>query len=834
MVAATAPAGMPTRKYSAMIVGGLWPLTEPETFHAASEVQHSEGVKRLQAADSIRSDARQVANEQSGHFVDGFCNWCYDFAATCTEQADRYFAMARTSEEAGRLLYGLRADLDEIDQKAHEEIARLEQEPHGLGQSLLMWSQIEQVLATARAKAMSKSATATGVMESLAPRVAGLGAQSNSGKDATGTGSQQPGTSDPVDPQLRQLVNEGRGMGGGRDPGGMPLAPPPKDTPPTDPKPPNSKESAGISGEPDRVQGSPPGSKGHDGGKVPSPDGGAAGQDPSALGNQTRAPGEVQSGGMAAPPPPRVPPLLPRNAPSVPASPISSPSGSGMQLPSAPGGMSGGLPTQGLTSPMSGGLPTNAAGGMAPPPTPAAELSRGFNAGFGASGGPAAPLMPPVQSPPPTAGGGAPSGGLASGPAPVSAASGAPALAGPPAPVSAPTSPPTGPGGASVPAGPVGPLPPFGSDIPSAPATSGAVSPAAGGPSGSPAASGVSSSSAPVAPLPPGVVGSGVGASAGAASEGIRSSLPDPLLESAEQIVYQLLHASRLYLFLDWCVGMFRTRSGVETIIVSSEGTGYIPQGVFVPRAARMLFSDPTLGRQFASRWFSWANPAETMAAFAELVTTNNPNVELWALAVSTDHGGSSVPAREAGVPHFAECSVTSAAAIRDDAPAMALDSQHLHRLETLDHAEYTRLIGLGDDRRPDQSEAWRTTLTAADTTMRRAGELLDFVVPPVVREVIDLLGTGVRVPPDRWVKLQSAMLEAVGTGAALRPGRMLGDMPASAHARSYHDLARLMEMLLLWNLDETDNEIKYPELAYLARQIESSAAAERTLPRQP
>ncbi|WP_210086954.1 hypothetical protein [Mycobacterium sp. OAE908] len=821
---------MPTRKYSAMIVGGLWPLTDPETFHAASEVQHSEGVKRLQAADSIRGDARQVANEQSGQFVDGFCNWCYDFAATCTEQADKYFAMARTSEEAGRLLYGLRADLDEIDQKAHEEIGRLEQQPHGLGQSLLIWSQIEQVLATARAEAMTKSATATAAMQSLAPQVAGLGAQSNSGKGGAGADSQQPGTSDPVDPQLRQFVNEGRGMGGGRGPGGMPLTPPPSNGDDGANTRPTSHEGQGLSsGPPSDAKGGSPDSKG---GSHP----GSAGLNGPAGGDETSAPGgdgetpiptHVQGGDLNAPPPPRVPPPLSRNAPSVPASPISSPSGGGMQLPSAPSGMSGGLPTQGLTSPMSGGLPTNAAGGMAPPPTPAAELSRGFNAGFGASGGPAAPLMPPVQSPPPTAGGGAPSGGFASGPAPVSAASGAPAVTGPPTPVAAPTSPPAVPGGAGVPAGPVGPLPPFGSDIPSAPAPSGAVSPAAGGASGSPAASGISSSSAPVAPLPPGVVGSGVGASAGAASEGIRSSLPDPLLESAEQIVYQLLHASRLYLFLDWCVGMFRTRSGVETIIVSSEGTGYIPQGVFVPRAARMLFSDPTLGPRFASRWFSWANPAETMVAFAELVTTNNPNVELWALAVSTDHGGSSAPAREAGVPHFAECSVNSAAAIRDDAPAMALDSQHLHRLETLDHAEYTRLIGLGDGRRPDQSEAWRTTVTAADTTMRRAGELLDFVVPPVVREVIDLLGKGVRVPPDCWVNLQSAMLEAVGTGAALRPGRMPGDMPASAHARSYHDLARLMEMLLLWNLDETDNEIKYPELAYLARQIELSAATE-------
>src|SRR4051794_23285940 len=240
---------MPTRKYSAMIIGGLWPLTDPETFHAASEVQHSEGVNRLQAADSIRNDARQVANEQSGQFVDGFCNWCYDFASTCTEQADKYFAMARTSEEAGRLLYGLRADLDEIDQKAHEEIARVEQQPHGLGQSLLMWSQIEQVLATARAEAMTKSATATAAMENLAPQVPGLGTQSNSGKSAAGAGSQQPAAGDPVDPQLRQLVNEGRGAGGGRGPGEMPLAPPPgaKDDVP---QAPGSQRGDSVSGTP--------------------------------------------------------------------------------------------------------------------------------------------------------------------------------------------------------------------------------------------------------------------------------------------------------------------------------------------------------------------------------------------------------------------------------------------------------------------------------------------------------------------------------------------------------------------------------------------------------
>jgi hypothetical protein len=37
---------------------------------------------------------------------------------------------------------------------------------------------------------------------------------------------------------------------------------------------------------------------------------------------------------------------------------------------------------------------------------------------------------------------------------------------------------------------------------------------------------------------------------------------------------------------------------------------------------------------------------------------------------------------------------------------------------------------------------------------------------------------------------------------------------------RAYHDLTRLAELLLLWNLDGADRKIKYPEIAYLAEQI--------------
>ncbi|WAJ48014.1 hypothetical protein OK015_28620 (plasmid) [Mycobacterium sp. Aquia_216] len=324
-----------------------------------------------------------------------------------------------------------------------------------------------------------------------------------------------------------------------------------------------------------------------------------------------------------------------------------------------------------------------------------------------------------------------------------------------------------------------------------------------------------------MAPLPPGVVGSGVGASAGAAAEGVRSSRPDPLLESASQLVYQLLHASQKskYLFMDWCVGVFRTQSGVETVVVNSDGAGYIPAGVFVPRSARMLFADSTLSPAFRSQWFSWANPAETMLAYAELATKNSPDVELWALAVSTSYGGSSVPARAASVPHFEDCPA-ELSPISETAPVMPLDESHMHRLETVDRALYARLLGFGDGPLPDPSEAWRMTQEAAEATLGRAGAVRDLAVPPVIREILGTLRSGVPVKQECWTALEGAYIEAVGMGTSLRPGLINRD-GASPHVLAYFDLSRLVEILLLWGLGETGGrDIKYPEIAYLTRQI--------------
>ena len=486
----------------------------------------------------------------------------------------------------------------------------------------------------------------------------------------------------------------------------------------------------------------------------------------------------------------------------------------GFKMPEAPGGMGGlsggGLPSQGLTS---GAGFSPGAGGMPPAATPS-DFSRGLGSGLGGGGGPA-PFAPPVS---PSASSAATSGGsagaLPSSPAPVAAAGGSVVSAPPATPMAAPAA--SGMGGAGVPAGPVGPLPPFASDVPRSPVGSSAAVSAASGPPAAPAvAGGGGVGSSPVAPLPPGVVGSGVGATAGVAAEGIRSSLPDPLLESASQLVFQLLHDSRMYPYMDWCVGVFRTASGVETVIVNSDGAGYIPVGVFVPRSARMLFADAGLSAKFRARWFSWANPAETMLAYAELATKNNPNVELWALAVSTDHGGSSVPARGLA-PHFEDCA-RGLSPIVETAPASSLDDSHMHRLETLDRALYARLTGFGDGPPPDRSEGWRATVASAHRVLGRVGAMRDIAVAPVIRQVIDLLSNGLPVLQDKWQALEAAHVDALMYTAGLRPGRMVNDGAASPHVLAYHDLSRLTELLLLWRLDSP----KYPEISYLAGQID-------------
>jgi hypothetical protein len=232
-----------------------------------------------------------------------------------------------------------------------------------------------------------------------------------------------------------------------------------------------------------------------------------------------------------------------------------------------------------------------------------------------------------------------------------------------------------------------------------------------------------------------------------------------------------------------------------------------------------MLFSDSGLSAAFRARWFGWANPAQTMLAYAELLADHNPNITLYALAVSNSQGGSSLPARDAGVTHFEDCSLLTSP-IPHDAAASELDETRWHRLESFDAALYARLTDVGGATPPDRSQAWKATVAAVNKVLDRAAALRDLAVPPVIREVMHALTAGVAVPEDRWAALEMEHLSAAANSASHRPGRMLDSAGASPYARAHHNLARVTELLAMWR----DKTPKYPEIEYVIKQIELEA----------
>jgi hypothetical protein len=844
VVAVGAPAGMPARPFSSAIIGGLWPTTDPSGWSDVAEGLGAKAIEMEDEATSIRKAAYGLYSEDSGHMIDGMADMYRRDAVAVMDKSELYHTMCDVVDEVAQLIYHLRSQLDEIDRAANEEIQRLKASAPrgGVGAAVAageIVNAIAQVVAQARANAEAASSA-------TAAKIAGEGARI--GVEPLGSaqpGSGNSGTSNGVPPYVIHNSGFSRGRAG---PGGMPTGTLPGQIPEQGPGAPVSPEAPGDHKveQPGNRLGSPEGSESQ------QPGAGAGDGNPPTAQQVSVAGSPGTPGGHKAQNPDGPAPQLPQAIvpPAGPVAPLSG--GGGVPLESGGGGFR--MPSTGL--PAGSGLPTGsvpplnpslgnpaaAAGLTQPPSTPlvppatATDFSRGLNAGLGAAGGPpSAPLLPPpVASPPPSALGAA-SGGLpaVAGVAPVSAASGAPA---PPSLASAPA--PATSGGAMVPPStPPAMLPPFGSDEP--PRQVASVSPASGPPPPPPpAAASPPAGVPPVTPLPPGVVASGVGATAAGAAGGLRSTRPDPLLESATQLVYQLMHASRVYGCLDWCVGVFKTSSGTQTVVVSNEGLGYIPAGVFIPRSTRTLFSDPTLSNEFQARWFSWVNPAETMLAYASLCAGSDPNVELHALSVSTDHGGSALPARDAGVPNYEDCSLILSP-IKPEAPAPSLDESRMHRLETLDRAEYVRLTGAGGQTRPDRRQAWATTHTAVRSVLARASALLGLSVPPIIRYLFQTLDDGEEftahtlhrdvgnlqahragntpvISEAQWNELDVARLNAVLDSASQRPGRMAESEGISPYARAYHNLARAAEMLAMWH----DAEPQYAEIAYLAALI--------------
>lgn len=835
MAAVGATASMPSRPYSPRIVGPVWPETSPEAWLENANGLNRKSAELRESAARIRGAVDELGSSNSGQTIDAMCERGYRTAQTIINQSDLYGDMASAVKETAELIWHACERLDEIDRRAHEEIERLRQQfaaaasPLGAGAaSAALYAAIEAIINAAAAEALGvDTATAAAIAEQAAhiggnpgggtagssgdhPALQGLSQQGEYGDAEAMTDGTPRGT-----PPTNYGPNETQSLGYGTE----------KQSPPD----PSDVESGsdGISRETPRggsnaesnkhsgSEGNPATSPSAEGAGAPSP------PDPSSLENPYTATGTP----------------TPMPAPMTPAGGgLSSTGGSsgGLKMPSA-GGLSGagsvspasgagGLGSGGLNPAAAAGLsPTSSAGAGLPSaasagtPSPSSDFSRGFNAGL--AGG---SVLPPPGSPSPAQPASSTAGAYGS-----PSAGGAPSVPAGGGPV-AQSAPPAAAGGSTAPAGPVGtpmlspapapggPLPPFNSDI--APRQVSAAS--ASAPPGVPAAPASPAAGGPGTPLPPGVVASGGAAAAAGAVAGAKSAAPDPLLADACALVEELMKASRQYGTIDWCVGVFKTPSRTLTVVTSGEGAGFIPAGVHLPNGVESLFSDSGLDNAFRRRWFGWINPAQTMVAYAQSVTALDPNIELWAVAVSTGFGGSAQPARAAGVPHYADCPMPTGSPLSGGVVQPPLDETRLHRLQALNPAAYAQL----NTATPvDVRESLAITRQTAHVTFTQAGELLTLPIPPLLREIATHLDRGTAITESQWDELASAVLPmAITDSSGQRPGRIGTDTEASSCARVQHNVARLAELLLLWRHGAPDHR----EMVYLAHHI----AAERQL----
>jgi hypothetical protein len=366
-------------------------------------------------------------------------------------------------------------------------------------------------------------------------------------------------------------------------------------------------------------------------------------------------------------------------------------------------------------------------------------------------------------------------------------------------------------------------LAPYGSDIPRSPTPPPPPPPAAtittSGP-GSPmppgtATAAVTSASA-AAPMSPGMLATSGVAATGTGAAVVSSQSKDPLLDAAVRQAYELLHASRMCPGVHWCVGIFKTGQGNQTVITSNDGAGYIPPGVYFPANARLLFADALLDNDFKTKWFGWVNPSETMVAYAAERAVLDPNFDLYALAATTDPGGSSVlPARRAGVPHYQDCSSTQSPLQPDD-PMPELDERRRHRLAVVDPAAYDASTGANAER-----TAWDATATAVGMAMAGAEPML-VEVPPVIRQVFGALAAGTPITDAQWTALHK--LQRDRRSLWMRPGYI--DLePSTASAitalyRAHHNIDRAVEALALWHAETPD----YADIIYAAQQVTKEA----------
>ena len=262
-----------------------------------------------------------------------------------------------------------------------------------------------------------------------------------------------------------------------------------------------------------------------------------------------------------------------------------------------------------------------------------------------------------------------------------------------------------------------------------------------------------------------------------------------PDVAAANVLAWELARAcERVKYPLEWAVGVFRSPAASETIVMSNDGAGYVPAGVFLPRSVRLLVADPLVDKAFRDRWFGWADPARTLVAYAGLRAGTE-----WKLVAAASTGPVTA-LREAKVDHGESCDPDRFPLGEDWSPPL-LDALHVHRL-ALEYPDlYERLGKLADAAPVYRHRAiFLTSLGLMDS-------LLGVDYPQELRSVWAAVKAGNESSPSVWANYANESKTPFLEPGLKRPGLFTNAVRpedvASADHEVYRDLwrvARVME----------------------------------------
>jgi hypothetical protein len=471
----------------------------------------------------------------------------------------------------------------------------------------------------------------------------------------------------------------------------------------------------------------------------------------------------------------------------------------------------------------------NSGGGPAAAANPGAAFARGLS-----SSGSAVPPVASTVAPPPAAGSPAPplqalsaSGGGTSGAAAPAGAGGVhvPATP-PPAPPPSQSSSAGGGGGAPAPMM----LPSTGMGNPAA----------SGGPVAPMGSTSSSTSSGAASPVPPAVSGN-VGPTlvpaavlAGADPQrAVRGLSADG--KAAALLAWRLWHDCRRVGFpVDWAVGVFRSSEGSETVVHSSEGSGYVPANVHVPRGVRLLMADELVDSAFRRKWFGRPDPVETLVEYAGVRREAG-----WGLVAAA---ATEIPVAGTGVAEslrgrgveFVRCRFDDSPLKRDD-PVAPLDEMHVHRLQleypdlydrlmrvsaTADRAVVESLLGGLTQELVDGAlgvEVERFEDTAVRDALRDRWEQVRSAAPRAVAPTAEELA-------DEWRPFSNVVTTTFLLGTALRPhpGFACPGEGAEPYCKAW-PLARALEAVSAW-AGWPQHPISLPDVVYAVAAVDPTA----------